>query len=400
MSDHGKGPYPPKAEHLDPAKIGPASNLLLIGAVVGLAASGIGAIVAREQFAFSWLLGFFLCFTLAFGSLFWILVHHAVDADWSVGVRRILENVAAVLPWLALVFLPVLWCAPILLKWWTMPSGVDSILDAKRAYLNIPFFMARAGFYFLALGGIALLMRRFSRRQDEDGAAKHTFGMRKLAFLGLPLFGVSVTFASFDWLMGLDYKWFSTMWGVYIFSGAAGSAMSLLVLLVTWLRGHGYLHRVITHEHYHIMGKLMLAFTVFWAYIGFSQYMLIWYANIPEETVYFIRRNVGHWHTLSIALAAGRFFLPFPLLLLQATKKSPKIICGVAGWILGMQFLDLYIVVLPMLHEKGPAPHWLDLAAPLGIVSLAGWLFLKGLSKGSIFPARDPRIKESMTLTN
>jgi hypothetical protein len=400
MSGHGRGPYPPKPEPIDPAKLGPTANMLLLVAALALVASLAGALVAREQFAFSWLLGFAYCFTLCFGALFWIIVHHAVDADWSVAVRRVLENVAAVLPYLALAFVPVVLCAPILLKWWTIAPGVDPLLDAKRPYLNIPFFYARAALYFVVLGGMALLFRRFSRKQDEDGLAKHTLAMRRVAFAGLPLFAGSVTFAAFDWLMGLDYKWFSTMWGVYLFAGAAGGSMSLLVLLVTWLRTKGYLHRVVTHEHYHIMGKLMLAFSVFWAYIAFSQYMLIWYSNIPEETSYFIRRNIGHWHTLSLILVIGRFFIPFPLLLLQATKKNPRAICGVAGWILAMQFLDLYLVVLPMLHERGPAPHWLDLTAPLGIAALAGWLFLKGLSKGSVFPARDPRLRESMTLTN
>ncbi len=145
--------------------------------------------------------------------------------------------------------------------------------------------------------------------------------MRKLGIAGIPIFAFALTFSAFDWLMGLDYKWGSTMWGVYIFAGSAGSSMSLLVLLVTWLRSKGYLKGV-TIEHYHIMGKLMLAFCIFWAYIGFSQYMLIWYANIPEETEYFIRRNIASWHALSTLLVVGRFFLPLPLLLLQWTKKT------------------------------------------------------------------------------
>ena len=145
--------------------------------------------------------------------------------------------------------------------------------------------------------------------------------MRKLGIAGIPIFALSLTFGAFDWLMGLDYNWVSTMWGVYIFAGAAGSSMSLLVLLVTWLRNKGYLKGV-TLEHYHIMGKLMLAFCIFWAYIGFSQYMLIWYANIPEETEYFIRRNIASWHTLSTLLVVGRFFLPFPLLLLPVDQED------------------------------------------------------------------------------
>lgn len=400
MSRPEKGPYQPKPEPLDSGRVATTVHYLLGGALLGFGASIAGAVWAPQQFAYSWLFGFFYCFSLAVGALFWVLLHHAVDADWSVVVRRILENVAGLLPWLLPLFLPVLLCAPTLFKWWTLAPGLDPVLDAKRAYLNIPFFLARAAFYFAALGTLAHLLRRHSIRQDADGAPARTVAMRKAAFAGLPLLAVALTFASFDWLMGLDYKWFSTMWGVYIFAGAAGAAMSLLVLLVTWLRATGHLGRVVTHEHYHIMGKLMLAFTVFWAYIGFSQYMLIWYANIPEETSYFIRRSIGSWHALIICLTVGRFFLPFPLLLLQATKKRPAALCAVAGWILAMQFLDLYIVVLPMLHHRGAALHPLDFAAPLGMLCFLGWLFLKGLAGASIFPARDPRLANSIRLTN
>ena len=147
--------------------------------------------------------------------------------------------------------------------------------------------------------------------------------------------------------MGLDYQWFSTMWGVYIFAGAALSSMCVLVLIVTALRGAGYLQQVVNLEHYHIMGKLMLSFTIFWAYIGFSQYMLIWYSNIPEETVYFLRRNTASWWYLSQFMVVGHFFVPFLLLLFQRAKKTPTFLCGMAVWILLMHMLDIYIVVLP-----------------------------------------------------
>jgi hypothetical protein len=224
--------------------------------------------------------------------------------------------------------------------------------------------------------------------------------MRRLSFAGIPLFAVSLTFGAFDWLMGLDYKWFSTMWGVYIFAGAAGSSMSLLVLILTWLRARGYYRHTITHEHYHIMGKLMLAFVVFWAYIGFSQYMLIWYANVPEETSYFIRRNIGSWNTLSLILVVGRFFLPFVALLFQATKKRPRVLCMVAGWILLMQMLDMYIIVLPMLHKTGVSPSLCDLGAILAIGGLWAFIFLKRLGKHSLIPVGDPRIDLCLKLSN
>jgi hypothetical protein len=199
--------------------------------------------------------------------------------------------------------------------------------------------------------------------------------------------------------MSLDFHWQSTMWGVYIFAGGAGASMSLLVLLVTFLKTQGYLKEV-NLEHYHVMGKLMLAFCVFWAYIGFSQYMLMWYANMPEETSYFIRRNTESWWNLSLFLVVGRFCLPFPFLLFQGTKKNPKWLCSVAGWLLLMQLLDIYIIVLPILHVHGFAPSVLDVTCVVGIGGVLGALFLKNLPKNSLIPVRDPRIEESIHLTN
>ena len=176
--------------------------------------------------------------------------------------------------------------------------------------------------------------------------------MRKLGVAGIPAVALGITFSGVDWLMGLDHHWFSTMWGVYLFAGAAGSSMSLLVIIVTLLKRLGYL-KVVNLEHYHTMGKYMLAFTIFWAYIGYSQYMLIWYANIPEETIYFRLRNTGTWWYFSTFLVVGRFFLPLPVLLMQATKKAPQYLVLVAGWILCMQLVDIYVVVMPVLNKTG-----------------------------------------------
>lgn len=397
MSDHA--PARPAAELFDQKHAGNLPLIFLGAGAIGIVVSLLGLIFWRQQFAFSWLFAFFYFFTILVGALFWVLVHHATDAEWSVVVRRILEQIARLMPVMFVAFLPLLICAPILWSWWNMPAGADVLLDGKRGYLNQPFFIIRAVLYFVALSAIALLMYRNSTRQDATGDVRHTLTMRKLAIGGIPLLAVSLTFGAIDWLMGLDYKWVSTMWGVYMFAGAAGSGMSLLVVIVTLLRKHGYMGFV-TMEHYHIMGKFMLAFTVFWAYIGFSQYMLIWYANIPEETVYFIRRNIESWNYLSTFLVIGRFFLPFALLLTQYVKKRPQILFGIACWILFMQAVDLYVVVMPMLHKTGFSPNFLDLFALLAIGGPLGFLFLKNLGKASLFPVRDPRLPESLRLTN
>src|SRR6266403_781606 len=254
------------------------------------------------------------------------------------------------------------------------PRGVGPSLDTKRAYLNWTFFFVRAvvflGFFLLA----ALALRRLSVEQDKDGSPRFTIGMRKVSFISLPMFALCLTFGAFDWLMSLNYRWFSTMFGVYIFAGAAGASMSLLVLVITALRQAGYLKGVVTVEHYHIMGKWMLAFCVFWAYIGFGQYMLIWYANLPEETQFFITRNTQSWWALSMLLVIGRFFITFGILLLRSIKKTPGQLCLVAGWILFMQMIDMYIIVLPALHGTGIHVSIWDFVALLTIGSILAFV--------------------------
>jgi hypothetical protein len=405
MSDHSHDLHP-QAETFDPKSAGNLPTIFLAAGVVGIVGSLIGFFVAREQFAFSWLFGFTYCFTIAIGTLFWTCLHHATDAEWSVVVRRQLENVARLLPIFFLFFIPILLCINTrgadgegtLLKWWYIEPGVDPLLDAKQPYLSHGFFYIRMIGYFLLLGWIGWSQWKLSTSQDKDGAPRHTYLMRKFGIGGIPALAICITFAGIDWLMGLNYHWFSTMWGVYLFAGAAGSSMSLLVLIVTALKSKGYL-KVVNKEHYHIMGKFMLAFTIFWAYIGFSQYMLIWYANIPEETIYFRIRNTESWWYFSQFLVVGRFFLPFPVLLFQATKKT-KLINFVAVWILIMQLLDIYVIVLPALHPTGWAPSILDLLSVVGIAGTCGWLFLKNVGSSYLFPTRDPRLAGSLKLTN
>jgi hypothetical protein len=281
-----------------------------------------------------------------------------------------------------------------------VPRGVEAALDTKRAYLNWPFFVIRAvvflGFFLFA----AIVLRRFSVLQDKDGNPRFTIGMRKMSFISLPMFALCLTFGAFDWLMSLNYRWFSTMFGVYIFAGTAGSSMALLVLVITALRQAGYLKDVVTIEHYHIMGKWMLAFCIFWAYIGFGQYMLIWYANIPEETQFFITRNTQSWWALSMLLVVGRFFVPFPILLMQSIKKHPHQLAILAGWMVFMQMLDIYLVVLPSLHGTGFHPSIWDLISLIAIGATLAWFYLRLLPKASLFPVRDPRLIESLETVN
>src|SRR5213079_2480169 len=190
------------------------------------------------------------------------------------------------------------------------------------------------------------------------------------------------------------------MFGVYIFAGTAGSSMALLVLVISALRKAGYLKETVTMEHYHIMGKWMLAFSVFWAYIGFSQYMLIWYANMPEETEYFIHRNTESWNAMSLFLVIGRFFVPFAILLMQGLKRKPARLSLIAGWIVFMQLVDIYIVILPALHGAGVLVSIWDFMPLIGMGATLAFFYLRIVGKTSLFPVRDPRVLESLRTTN
>ncbi|MEO8353145.1 MAG: hypothetical protein ABI680_15550 [Chthoniobacteraceae bacterium] len=402
MSDHSHATVP-EAEKFDPAKLGGLSKYLLVAGAIGIVASLIGAIFSTTQFAYSWLFGFTYFFTLCVGSLFWTCIHHATDAEWSVVVRRQLENVAALIPYLFVLFIPLFFCFGTLLHWWHLTPGENPIYDEKSGYLNHGFFYFRVAFYFIMLSWVAWSLRRHSTQQDSDGAARHTFSMRRFGIGGIPVVALCLTFAAIDWLMGLDYHWFSTMWGVYIFAGAVGGGMALLVLIVHLLQGQGYL-KVVNEEHYHVMGKWMLAFTIFWAYIGFDQYMLIWYANIPEETSYYIVRNTGNWWFLSTLLVVCRFFLIFPILLTQWVKKHPRYLMYAAIWILLMQLLDVFIIVLAFqpanINGVGFIALFFSIFPVIGIGGILGWLFLRNLTSSYLYPTKDPRLALSLKLTN
>ncbi|MEO0453915.1 MAG: hypothetical protein AAFY98_07240 [Verrucomicrobiota bacterium] len=372
------------------------------------------------HFAYAWLWAYMFLFTIASGSLFWTLIHHAVDANWSTAVRRILENVAALFPFLAIAFIPL--AITIyngdLLKWWKVEEGADVVLDAKRWYLNHGFFWLRAVLYFVFFIGCGFFLRKWSIAQDQSGDVELSLKMRRLAYGGLCGFALAITFSAVDWVMALNEHWFSTMWGVYIFAGSAGTSMALLILITQGLKSAGYLKEVVTEEHFHIMGKLLFAFTVFWAYISFSQYMLYYYANIPEETIWFHHRNTGSWYYATLFLVFGRFVLPFLWLLTQPAKKSPLRICVASGWIILMHLYDLYWMIMPEYQIRQAkaagvkdyiyegylnvdfAALLLELIPVLGLVLLAIFFYLRKMPGQCLFPIRDPRLYESVTLKN
>src|ERR1700720_2307138 len=399
MSERLNAPTP-EGEYFESGRFAGLSVLRGVVAFVALALCGAGAVIDPAQFSFSWLFAFGFFFTLCAGCFFWTIVHYATDGEWTVVVRGQLENIAVLVAVLAIFFIPILLLREHLYEWMNIAPGKEANLDSKRAYLNLNFFILRAAFFLGFFIIASQLLRRFSVRQDKDGNPQFTIRLRKVAFASLPLFALCLAFGAFDWLMSLNYRWFSTMFGVYIFAGAAGSSMSLLVLVITALRNAGYLKDVVTGEHYHIMGKWMFAFCVFWAYIGFGQYMLIWYANMPEETQYFLTRNTESWWWLSLLLVIGRFFGPFAILLLQGIKKRPEQLCMVAAWILCMQMLDMYVIILPALHGTGVHVSIWDFVPLISIGATLAFVYLRIVGGTSVFPVRDPRLIESINLKN
>jgi hypothetical protein len=390
----------PEGEYFESSRFTGLLTLLGIIAAVALVLCVVGALVNPHQFSYSWLFAFAFFFTLCAGCFFWTIVHYATDAEWTVVVRRQLENIAVLFGVLALFFVPILLLRRHLYAWIVIPPGHEANLDSKRAYLNFGFFLIRAIVFFAFFIVASQLLRRFSVRQDKDGNPQFTIWLRRVSFASLPLFALSLTFGAYDWMLSLNYRWFSTMFGVYIFAGAAGSSMALLVLVITALRQAGYLKDVVTIEHYHIMGKWMLAFCIFWAYIGFGQYMLIWYANMPEETQFFLTRNTQSWWALSMLLVIGRFFVPFAILLLRSIKKHPHQLSILAAWMLFMQMLDVYLVVLPALHGTGVHVSIWDLLSLIAIGATLAFIYLRLLPRSSLFPVRDPRLIESLATVN
>ena len=316
------------------------------------------------------------------------------------------------LPWMFLFAIPLAFFPGVqkaLYEWMQPAMANDYVLAGKKGYLNMPFFYIRMLLYAGILSWMVFQLRKYSIGQDKSGALRPTFSARRFSCGTIPLFAICSTFMAVDLIMALDFAWYSTMWGVQLFAGSAVSSMALIILTVTYLRKHGYLRDIVTTEHYHIMGKLMFAFVVFWAYISFSQFFLIWYANITEETKFFILRNTDGWYYVSIFLVLGHFAVPFLFLLRQQAKKDPRQICAISLWILFVHAVDLYWLIMP---ERGPSlthgedlmygggTFIFDLLAIVTVGALIGFIFLKTLGKHSIYACRDPRLQESIDVLN
>jgi hypothetical protein len=364
---------------------------------------GHGAVSNRKQFFFSWLTAFFYFTTLCLGGLFFTILHHLVRSSWSTTLRRIAENLAMNIVVMAVCALVLILGFEDLFHWSTIKEGADPILDYKAGYLNTEFFTIRSVGFFVIWIAMALFFRGRSVKQDHTSSPKEAealnFKMRSLAPLSMLTFALSLTFFAFDWLMSLDHHWFSTMFGVYIFAGTVVSLFATLIVVMLWFSANGVLKNTISVGNFHDAGKLMFGFIVFWTYITFSQYFLIWYANIPEETGWYIHRAQGGWEHVGLAVVVGHFILPFWVIMSRHTKRNRAVLGMAAAWMLIMHFIDLYYVVMPTLHPQFHF-HWMDVTTFVGI----GGLFVLGLihwlDKDAVIAYKDPQLIASMEYDN
>lgn len=400
MSAHGHDsaqdtPHAPKEVSGALVKIGGAV------AAVGLLAAIGGAVVDHHRFAFAWLTGFTWLTTIGLGALFFVILQYLTKAGWSVGPRRQAEWIAGILPLCALLFIPVLVFSHDIFHHWMGPQAAeDELLRKKAGWLNPTFFYIRAGIYFVIWTLLALKFRKNSLEQDKSGDPKLTNNLESLSPASMVVFALSLTFAAFDWLMSLDPHWFSTIFGVYVFSGSVTSSLAMIALLTIWLQKKGLLHRVSTVEHRHDIGKLLFGFTVFWAYIGFSQFFLIWYANIPEETIYFLHRWEHGWKPVTYLLIFGHFVGPFALLMSRHAKRSMTVLTIGAVWMLFMHWVDMYWMVMPTVGESWHGFHWVDLTGLLLPAGLLVFWIGRRASQDPIYPLQDPRLPEAVQLVN
>jgi hypothetical protein len=371
---------------------------LMIG-IFGIMASIAGLVTDPGHFFHSYLTAYAFWLTLGLGGLFFTMLHHLTNSTWSVVLRRSSENLMMVLLFMAVMFIPVIAGIGQLYHWSHHDIvAADPVLKEKSVYLNAWFFVIRAILYTGVWLFLARALYKTSLAQDRgfrDGQIEH---MRKISAPGMLVFAFTITFAAFDWLMSLDANWYSTAFGVYIFSGSLLSALAFITLVTIVLQERGFLTNLITREHYHDLGKLLFAFTVFWGYIAFAQYFLIWYANIPEETIWYKVRWAGQWRTVSLVIVFGHFVIPFVMLISRGAKRNLTVMKIMAVWILLMHWVDLYWVVMPNHGGHALQNLWIDVATMLGIGGLALWFFWRRMVEQPLIPVNDPRLQASVRL--
>jgi len=375
------------------SKIG--MTLLVVGVILGVAAF----FVDHSRAVYNYLIAFTFMISIGVGALFLIALEYIVGADWSVPIRRVVEFFAATIPLLAILVIPLLFNIGELFHW-SHPEAVaeDKILNAKAPYLNVSFFIIRV---FVLIGLWSLFYFFFiknSKKQDTTKDQKLTTINIRLSAVFIPIFAITITISAIDWLMSVEPHWFSTIIGVYFFAGTVIAALAAVTLATVLLKENGYLHPAMTNDHLFSLGALLFAFVNFWGYIAFSQYMLIWYADLPEETFWFMQKWEGSWAIFSIGLIIIKFLVPYIVLVSQPSKMDPKKLKFISVWLLFAHLYDLFWFVMPEMEELsgGYSFSWIDLVFPIAAVGLIILVFNMKAKKENLIPIGDPKLQRGL----
>lgn len=387
-------------ERLEIRRAGPrrvALVSLVVGAL-GVAGWIVSVIVNPDRGWLSWLMAWTFTLWIALGALAFVMIGHAVGARWFVLVRRLVEAQIATIPLLALLFLPLI---PALGHVWEWVPPLDGLkpetietITKKEAWLNVPFFLGRSILYLAAWSVLAWLLRSWSLRQDR-GEPGMTERMKALAAGGLVVYGLTETFAAFDWIMSLDPTWHSTIFGAYTFAGGILTAIAVTVLLARAFEGDAELADLVAPSHYYALGRLMLVFLVFWAYMAFSQGFLIYIGDLPHEVTWYLARSEHGWMPVFLVIMLGHFLLPFLALLSYRLKRNARALSLVAGWIVLMDLVDFYWLVVPKFGEHRTF-HPGDVAALAAVLGLTVAFGAWRAAGDYVVPRGDPRIADAI----
>jgi hypothetical protein len=369
----------------------------LVAAVAGVAALLAGAIWSPAQFFHSYLYAYVYWVGFGIGCLGIVMIYHLTGGGWGVAIRRILEAGAGTLPFMAVLFVPLLFGLHDIYEWTHADvMQADDVLRLKMPYLNVPFFVARTAGYFAAWTALVFFLTRWSAEQDRTGDPRVAVSMRKLSGGGIVLLAFTVTFAVFDWVMSLDPHWFSTIFGMLFLAGQGLGAMALVIAVAYLLSRRVEFARVFAPTILNDLGNLLLAFVMVWAYLSFSQLLIIWAGNLPEEIPWYLNRIAGGWNVIAMALAVFYFAVPFFVLLSRRNKRQHRRLAAIAAAIIVVRLLDLFFLIMPEFYKGRLGVHWLDLAAVAGIGGLWLTLFLRRLSARPLLAPNDPELAPAL----
>src|SRR5439155_18324181 len=371
-------------------------RFLLAGAA-GAAVSLAGLLLTPRQFLQSYLMADLLCLGVPLGCLALGMVHQRSGGAWGVVLRRSIGAASRVLPVMTAMFLPIAIGMSFLYPWTNADLVAhNELLQHKRLYLNTSFFLVRAAVYFTIWNALAYFLSAWSLEQDRSPDPRIARRMQRLRAGGLLCYGLTITFASFDWLMSLDPEWFSTMYGVLIIGGQGLASIAFLITIVAWLSRRPPLDRIVMPSHFHDLGNLMLAFVMLWAYCSFSQYLIIWSGNLPLEISWYQHRVETSWRLVGLSLIVFHFAVPFVLLLSRAMKREAASIVKVALLVLAVRVIDLFWLIAPAFHQQAVSVSWLDLVLPAALGALWVGFFFRQLRGRAILPVHDPEFDETL----